>query len=64
MGKHLLDETAEFRLPTLGRHAAEDRAVDGKDAGDELEPTQRFDPGFSRSRPAPQPPRGNDTGAR
>ena len=51
MGKHLLDETAEFKLPTLARHAAED--------DDTLEPTQRFDPGFSRrsSRPdVPQDP--------
>lgn len=43
MAKHLHDETAEFRLPVLGRHAAADTG--------ELEMTQRFDPGFSR-RPA------------
>lgn len=68
MGKHLLDETAEFRLPTLGRHAAEDHSAGNRaeptDRGDELEPTQRFDPGFSRSRRAPQPPRGNDADRR
>lgn len=45
MGKHLLDETAEFKMPALGRHAAEDE--------DGLEPTQRFDPGFRTSRPVP-----------
>lgn len=46
MSKHFLDETAEFKMPSLGRHAAED---------DELEPTQRFDPGFGR-RPRPGVP--------
>ena len=58
MSKHLLDETAQFRLPTLGRHAAED--VTENTARDELEATQRFDAGF-------QPPvtrRGDDAGAR
>lgn len=44
MAKHRLDETAEFRLPNLGRHA-------GPDTG-ELELTQRFDPGFAPRRPA------------
>ncbi len=44
MAKHLHDETAEFKLPVLGRHAAADTG--------ELEMTQRFDPGFSRPRPA------------
>lgn len=24
MGKHLLDETAEFKMPQIGRHAADD----------------------------------------
>ena len=47
MSKHLLDETAEFKMPSLGRHAAED---------DELEPTQRFDPGFGRKSQRPAPP--------
>ena len=36
MGKHLLDETVEFRMPRIPRHAAEDEAP--------LEETQRFDP--------------------
>ena len=43
VAKHLHDETAEFALPTLGRHAAADTG--------ELDMTQRFDPGFSRPRP-------------
>ena len=47
MSKHFLDETAEFKLPSLGRHAAED---------DELEPTQRFDPGFGHKRQRPSVP--------
>jgi hypothetical protein len=47
VGKHLLDETAEFKLPTLARHAAED---------DEFETTQRFDPGFSRRPGLPEVP--------
>ena len=48
MGKHLLDETAEYRMPRIARHAADD--------DQELEQTQRFDPGFApqRHRPAPQ----------
>ena len=46
MGKHLLDETAEFRMPREGKHAAEE---------DGLEPTQRFDPGFERRRQPPVP---------
>jgi hypothetical protein len=48
VGKHLLDETAEFTMPRIARHAAEHE--------DELEATQRFDPGFgqNRQRPAPQ----------
>ena len=44
MGKHLLDETAEFRLPRIARHAAEE---------DEADTTQRFDPGFRRP-PVPE----------
>jgi hypothetical protein len=47
VGKHLLDETAEFTMPRIARHAAEHE--------DELEPTQRFDPGFGRQRPLPRP---------
>jgi hypothetical protein len=54
VAKHLLDETAEFKIPLPGRHAA-------ADAG-ELEATQRFDPGFSRQRSAVPavPPRGDE----
>lgn len=40
MAKHFIDETAEFKMPLPGRHAASDTG--------ELEMTQRFDPGFSR----------------
>ncbi|WP_236833195.1 hypothetical protein [Blastococcus sp. KM273128] len=43
MGKHLLDETAEFKMPQPGRHAAPETA--------ELEATQRFDAGLQRPRP-------------
>jgi hypothetical protein len=42
--KHFTDETAEFKMPLPGRHAAADTG--------ELDMTQRFDPGFSRRRPA------------
>ena len=49
MGKHLLDETAEFKMPSFGRHAAED------DDAAVLEETQRWDPGFSRKPPVPGP---------
>ncbi|TYP90775.1 hypothetical protein [Blastococcus xanthinilyticus] len=49
MTKHLLDETAEFKMPRIGRHAAPDT--------DELEMTQRFDAGFSTQRPVPNPQR-------
>ena len=45
VGKHLLDETAEFKMPNLGRHAAEEK--------DGLEETQRWEPGFSRKPPVP-----------
>ncbi len=48
MGKHLLDETAEFKMPRIGRHAAENE--------DELKATQRFDPGFRQPRPLPATP--------
>jgi hypothetical protein len=47
VGKHLLDETAEFKMPREGKHAAEE--------DDGLEPTQRFDPGFSGRRQPPVP---------
>lgn len=46
MAKHLLDETAEFRLPTAGRHA-----TDGED--DPADRTQRFDAGMRRQPPVP-----------
>jgi hypothetical protein len=50
VAKHLHDETAEFTIPRLGRHAAADTG--------ELDLTQRFDPGFKRQRPAvPTSPR-------
>ncbi|MGY1709095.1 hypothetical protein ACI8AC_06245 [Geodermatophilus sp. SYSU D00758] len=45
MGKHLLDETAEFTLPRVARHAAADEG--------ELEQTQRFNSGLRPQRPAP-----------
>lgn len=54
MTKHLLDETAEFKMPRIGRHAAPDTA--------EFEITQRFDAGHQRQRPAP--PQGKDADAR
>lgn len=47
MPKHLLDETAEFVMPRIGRHAVVD---------DELDETQPFDPGFRRTPGAPHPP--------
>jgi hypothetical protein len=47
VGKHLLDETAEFRLPRIARHAAADEDET------ETETTQRFDPGFRRRPPVP-----------
>ncbi|MGY1827039.1 MULTISPECIES: hypothetical protein [unclassified Blastococcus] len=57
MGKHLLDETAEFTMPQLGRHAAPDTA--------ELEVTQRFDAGLQRPRPVvPNAQQGKDAGSR
>lgn len=43
MAKHFTDETAEFKMPISGKHAAPDSG--------ELDMTQRFDPGFSRRRP-------------
>jgi hypothetical protein len=47
VAKHLLDETAEFTLPTAGRHAA---AGADDDAADR---TQRFDAGVRRQPPVP-----------
>ena len=68
MGKHLLDETAEFRLPTLGRHAVGDGSEGLADItagdGDELEATQRFDVGFQRPRIVPGTHRHDDAGVR
>jgi hypothetical protein len=37
VAKHLLDETAEFKLPWVGRHAADDESEN------DLEMTQRID---------------------
>ncbi len=51
MSKHLLDETAEFKLPGLGRHTSPDTG--------ELEATQRMEPMFQRDRA--QRPRPNET---
>jgi hypothetical protein len=42
--KHLLDETAEFKMPRIPRHAADDEP--------QLDETQRFDPGFGQQRPS------------
>ncbi|MGY1741178.1 MULTISPECIES: hypothetical protein [unclassified Blastococcus] len=53
MARHLNDETAEFKMPRPGRHAAEDDDEAAQAA--EPEATQRFDPGF-RERPKPAPP--------
>jgi hypothetical protein len=52
VGKHLLDETAEFRMPRIGRHAAED---------DELEMTQRIERARSSQQPAPRAPEDDET---
>lgn len=52
MGKHLLDETAEFALPRIGRHARPDT---GELEVAELDATQRIE--LSSERRAPQPPR-------
>ena len=51
VAKHLLDETAEFRMPRLPRHAADQEHENEV----QLEATQRFDPGFRQSRPAVPP---------
>jgi hypothetical protein len=52
VGKHLLDETAEFRMPRIPRHAAEHE----DQLEDQLEATQRFDAGFGQQRRAPDVP--------
>ncbi|MGY1640898.1 hypothetical protein ACI782_07145 [Geodermatophilus sp. SYSU D00703] len=49
MARHLLDETAEFTMPTLGRHAATE-----EDAPADL--TQRLD-GMARRQPPVGPRR-------
>ena len=56
MTKHLLDETAEFKMPRIGRHAAPETSS--------LEATQRFDAGFQRPRPVPNPQQNGDAAAR
>jgi hypothetical protein len=45
VAKHFTDETAEFAMPRIGRHAAPETG--------ELDVTQRFDPGFRQQRPVP-----------
>jgi hypothetical protein len=53
VAKHYVDETAEFKMPSLAKHA-------GPDTG-ELDLTQRFNPGFASGRPAvPAPSRRDD----
>ncbi len=47
MPKHLLDETAEFRMPRLPRH--------GAPATDEFEITQRMEPVLQSQRSVPAP---------
>lgn len=47
MGKHLLDQTAEFAMPRVARHAAPETG--------ELEVTQRMRPALQR--PSVQRPR-------
>ena len=62
MARHLNDETAEFKMPRPGKHAAEDDEH-APEAGAEPEATQRFDPGFrERPRPAPPAPQDRDDG--
>ncbi|MGY1846972.1 hypothetical protein [Blastococcus sp. SYSU DS1021] len=53
MAKHFTDETAEFKMPLPGRHAAADTG--------ELAVTQKFDPGFSRRPAVPVPPRDDES---
>ena len=45
VAKHFTEETAEFAMPRIGRHAAPDTG--------ELDVTQPFDPGFRQQRPVP-----------
>jgi hypothetical protein len=52
VAKHLLDETAEFRMPRIPRHAADNVAEFEDEFGDGFEATQRFDPGFRQQPPA------------
>ena len=59
MARHLNDETAEFKMPRPGRHAAEDDNGTEADDAQLPEATQRFDPGF-RERPRPAPPAPQD----
>ncbi|MCA0146770.1 hypothetical protein [Blastococcus sp. LR1] len=44
MAKHFTDETAEFVMPRIARHAAPETP--------EMEQTQRFVPDFTPSRPS------------
>ena len=54
VAKHFTDETADFKMPLPGRHAAADIG--------ELEMTQRFNPGFSRRPAVPAvPPRDDES---
>lgn len=46
MSKHLIDETAEFRMPGLGRHTSPETG--------ELEVTQRIEP-LDQPRPEHRP---------
>ena len=55
VGKHLLDETAEFAMPRKGRHASPDT---GELEIAELDTTQRIE--LSSERHAPQPPRSDE----
>jgi len=48
VGKHLLDETAEFKMPRFGRHASPETG--------ELDMTQRLELA-SQPGPAPRPDR-------
>ena len=54
MSKHLLDETAEFKRPGLGRHTSPETG--------ELEATQRMEPMFEFQRYRAQRPRPDEVG--
>jgi hypothetical protein len=54
VSKHLLDETAEFKMPGLGRH-------NSPEAG-ELDATQRMEPMFEFQRHRAQRPRPDEVG--